>query len=488
MSAPAGVGRSPAQAPKANRAAEKLVSEAVTLLHAAARAVRLYPADNAAVRKVLADLGTVCARVEEVDRQFELKRAGDFLFINDTRLRLGFDNITAVTAVNTLLREAAVGTLALKARPTHQGWVALLGALAHASGVPEAERLAHVAARLAEAGGDAFVVGPANEALDEVETDVDDRERSRQTYVRTISVTRDIFQSARVGGTVGVRRARRVLRGVVDLVLQDEASILGLTTLRDFDEYTFVHSVNVCILSVALGRRLGLSKPQLLELGLAALMHDVGKARIPLDILNKPGRLTEAELARVREHAWQGVLVLFEMPFGAIRPWRAMTVAFEHHMHTDLTGYPLVRRRRELSLFSRIVSVTDAFDAATSKRVYQDVPWSPADVLRGMCETTRHGLDPVIVKVFALMVGQYPVGTVVAMDTGEVGVVCQANPDPALSARPQVRLVVRADGTRVELEEVADLSAVAPDGRFVRSIVRTEDPDRHGIVPSDYTS
>jgi HD-GYP domain-containing protein (c-di-GMP phosphodiesterase class II) len=489
MSTVAGGGRGPGPAPKSNRLAEKRVSEVAVLLHGAARAVRLYPAENAAVRKVLAELGGACDRVEEADKQFEVKRAGDYLFINDTRLRLGFDNLTAVNAVIALMRDHAVGTIGLRARPSHRDWVVLLGALGQSAGnVPEPDRLARVVGRLDEAGVLAFALGPTNEGLDEVETEVDGKERSRQTYMRTVTVTRDIFQSARVGGTVGVRRARRVLRGVVDQVLKDEASILGLTTLRDFDEYTFVHSVNVCILSVALGRRLGLSKPQLLELGLAALMHDVGKARIPLDVLNKPGALTEEEFALVREHTWRGVLALFGMPFGAIRPWRAMIVAFEHHLRMDGAGYPRTRRARNLSLFSRIVAVVDGFDAATSKRVYQNIPWSPADVLRGMRDTMRHGLDPVIVKAFISMIGVYPLGTVVVLDTGEVGVVVGVPTDPSAFERPVLRLVVAADGSRIVDDTPVDLALPPDDGRAPRTIIRTEDPERYGIVVTDYTA
>ncbi len=481
--------RAPVARSTAERAAEKLASEVVILLHGAARAVRLYPAENAAVRKVVTELAQKCERVLAGERVFDLKRAGDYLFINETRLRLGFDNFTAVNAVIGLMRDAAVGTLSLRATPTYSDWVALLGMLNRpAAALKEPERLAAMAAQLQQAAVTVFGLGPTNEGLEEVEGEVDGRERSRQTYMRTLNVTRDVFKSARVGGTVGVRTARKALRGVVDQILKDEASILGLTTLRDFDEYTFVHSVNVCILSVALGRRLGLSKVQLLDLGLAAMMHDVGKARVPIEILNKRGSLTPEEFDEVRQHTWKGVLALFAMPFGSTRPWRAMTVAFEHHLRVDLAGYPRLRRARQLSLYSKIVAVADGFDAATSKRVYQDVPWSPADVLRGMRDSARHGLDQVIVKAFINMIGLYPLGTVVVMDTGEVGVVVGIPSDPAQSARPVVRIVLAADGTRLAGELTVDLAAPFDGERPPRTIIRTEDPERYDIVVTEYTT
>lgn len=472
--------------PRTDRVADHRVSEVVVLLRAAVRAVQLYPADNAAVLSAVAELGAACKRIEDADRLFELRSAGDHLFVNDRRLRLGGDTLAAAGTVLVLLREAGVGTIALQARPSPGEWVRFLAALADPPAGAEADRLTRLRARLHEAGVQAFVLGPPNSEEDDA-PDADDRERSRQRYLRTVTVTRSIFRAARLGRAVGVRQSRRVLRGLVDEILQNEASMLGLTALRDFDEYTFVHSVNVSILAVALGRRLGLPKPQLLELGLAALLHDVGKSQVPLDVLNKPGRLTEEEFALVREHTWRGALALVRTPTGSAKPWRAMAVAFEHHLRVDLAGYPRTRRARDLSLFTRIVAVADGFDAATSKRVYQDVPWSPADVLRGMQDASRHGLDPVLVKVFAQMMGTYPVGTVVVLDSGEVGVVMAANPAPEFCARPKVRLVLDPSGRRVDGVVVLDLSDRHAGAGFLRSVVRCDAPERFGIVVSDYT-
>jgi HD-GYP domain-containing protein (c-di-GMP phosphodiesterase class II) len=127
--------------------------------------------------------------------------------------------------------------------------------------------------------------------------------------------------SARLGRGPGLKRVKRAVQGIVDAILLDSSSMIGLTTLREFDEYTFVHSVNVCILSVALGRRLGLSKPQLLDLGLAALLHDIGKSKLPLELLNKRGALDDAG-GRCCRPTLRGVLTLFSLPTGAGRPWR----------------------------------------------------------------------------------------------------------------------------------------------------------------------
>ncbi len=403
---------------QADAGAQKHARAFVVALNSAIRAVRLYPVENAAVQKAIAELGNSAERVREVEGHCALRRVGDFLFVNETRLRLTFDNYAAVASLLGMFREAGIGGLGLYDKPLPRAWVVLLSFLQSPPlEYPEDDRLAHLIARLETAQVTDFELYPASDEPAEGVQDVDAKERARQTYVRSLDVTREVISSARLGRSPGLKRVKRAVQGIVDAILTDSASMIGLTTLRDFDEYTFVHSVNVCILSVSLGRRLGLSKIQLLDLGLAALLHDIGKSRVPLELLNKRGELEAEERLTLQTHTWQGVLALFELPNGGVRPWRSMTAAYEHHMRTDLSGYPKVARARKLSLYSKIISVADGFDAATTTRVYQDSPWTPADVLRGMRDNPRLGLDPVVVKAFINLTGIYPVGTVVVLDT-----------------------------------------------------------------------
>lgn len=458
----------------------------VVALHGALRAVRLYPIENVAVQKALDELDQQVARIVSEDGECDVRRTGDFVFVNDTRIRLGLDNYAAVVYVLGMMREAGIGTLRVRGRPPARAWVVLLAFLqAPPLEYPEEERLGQLEARLVAAGVREFEFdGP----IDDVDTDdeLDARERARQTYVRSLDVTREVMTQARLGRSPSLRRVKRAVQSVVDAILTDPASMLGLTTLREFDEYTFVHSVNVCILSVALGRRLGLTKLQLLELGVAALLHDIGKSRVPTEVLNKRGSLDDAERDLVREHPWQGLLALFTLPVGSGRPWRAMTGAFEHHLRTDCSGYPALVRPRRLSLISRIIAVADGFDAATTARVYQDTPWSPSDVLLGMRDNPRLGFDPVIVKAFINLTGIYPVGTLVVFDTFEMGVVHSANPVEDELSRPIVRLLMDAGGNRLADAPLVDLLTRNEGGHFVRTIIRTENPDRWGIRVADY--
>lgn len=459
----------------------------IVALNSAIRAVRLYPIENMAVQKAITELGGAAERVREAEGACSLRRIGDYLFVNDTRLRLSFDNYAAVASLLGLFTEAGIGGINLLETPQSRAWVVLLSFLQSPPvDLPVEDRLEQLAARLEQANIDDFDLLGVVEEGERIESDVDAKERARQTYVRSLDVTREVITSSRIGRNPGLKRVKRAVQGIVDAILNDSASLIGLTTLREFDDYTFVHSVNVCILSVALGRRLGLVKTQLLDLGLAALMHDIGKSRVPKEILNKRGPIDEQEREILRSHTWLGVLALFNMPTGGVRPWRAMTGAYEHHMRTDLSGYPQVVRSRKLSLFSKIIAVADGFDAATTTRVYQEASWSPADVLRGMRDNPRLGFDPVVVKAFINLTGIYPVGTLVVLDTFEMAVVMAANPDVSALSRPLVRILMDDRGNRIEDPALVDLTVRREDGQYTRTIIRTEDPQRHDINIGDY--
>lgn len=467
--------------------AQKAARAFVVAMNSAVRAIRLYPVENAAVQKAIAEVSACSERVREADGTCAVRRVGDFLFVNDTRLRLTFDNYAAVASLLGMFREAGIGGVGLFDAPQARAWVVLLSFLQSPPlEYPEEERLAQFASRLESANVHDFELFPASDEADEVEEDLDAKEKARQTYVRSLDVTREVITSARLGRSPGLKRVKRAVQGIVDSILTDSASMIGLTTLRDFDEYTFVHSVNVCILSVALGRRLGLTKIQLLDLGLSALLHDIGKSRVPLELLNKRGQLDAQERMILQTHTWQGVLALFALPTGGVRPWRSMTAAYEHHMRTDLSGYPKAARPRKLSLYSKIIAVADGFDAATTTRVYQDAPWTPADVLRGMRDNPRLGLDPVVVKAFINLTGIYPVGTVVVLDTFELAIVMAANPDATALSRPLIRILMDDRGNLTNDPTLVDLTVRTPTGQFARTIIRTEDPQRYGINIGDY--
>lgn len=459
----------------------------IIALYSASRALKLYPLENAAVQNALKELTNLAGELLQHERELELRVSGEFIFINSTRLRLDLDNYASFSRILTMFRDAGVGVCRVEDGATGREWTTLLTVLAGAPAVEDpATRYAHVTGKLEAAGVKTFALaGPTDTDDDEFREKA--KEAAKRTYAQSVSVTKEVINSVRMGRSPNIKKIKRAVQGIVDQILNEETSLIGLTTIRDYDEYTFTHSVNVCIFSIALGRKIGLTKLQLYDLGVAALLHDIGKSRVPLEILNKPDGLSDEEWRMMSAHPWLGVLALFQMRGQAELPYRAMVVAHEHHMKTDLTGYPKHLRERKMSIYSKIVAVADGFDAATSRRVYQTEPLTPVAVLAEMRNNPRRGMDPVIVKAFVSLVGHYPVGTLVVLDTFELAVVHAVNPVPEAISRPLVRIISDERGNLLHPGHLADLNQQEPGtGRFVRTIIKLADPDRYGIRVSDY--
>ncbi len=450
----------------------------------ALRSLQLYPLENQTVVTALAELEVATTELLQVEEQITIRFVGDFFFVNDLRLRIDLQSYATYGMVGRTLARHGIGELEVFRGVTVPEWTALL-ALVNA----EPDREDPFGGFLERLGRTAVLhlsVGPDRESEPDLRDD-EARRMARRAYAQTVAVAREVMGGLRMGKGVSLRPVKRAVQSIVDQVLTNETSIVGLTTLRDYDEYTFTHSVNVCIFSVALGKKLGLDKYQLYELGLGALLHDVGKVRMPLELINKSGPLTAEEFEVLKEHPSEGLLSMFDMRGLAELPLRAMLMAYEHHMKIDQTGYPLSARPRDPSLFGRIVAVADGFDAATTQRSYQAQPWTPDRVLREMRDNPSRGFDPLLVKAFISMTGIYPVGSAVILDTFELAVVTARNPRPDAMHQPIVQVIYDSMGVRMEPPRTLDLSETDPaTGRPLRSIIKTTDPERYGIHVGDY--
>jgi HD-GYP domain-containing protein (c-di-GMP phosphodiesterase class II) len=207
---------------------------------------------------------------------------------------------------------------------------------------------------------------------------------------------------------------------------------------------------------------------------------------VPSEVLNKVEGLTDDEWKQIAAHPWMGVLSMFQLRGTQDLHYRAMIVAYEHHMKIDLTGYPRPVRDRRMSVFSKIVAVADGFDAATSRRSYQTTPMNPADVMKEMRDNSRRGMDPVLVKAFVNLTGIYPVGTLVVLDTFELGLVHASNPIAEMLSRPIIRIVSDDKGNVLFPGYLVDLADRGQDGAFKRTIIKTDQPERYGIRVGDY--
>lgn len=457
----------------------------IVAIHAATRVMKLYPPEHQAVQKSLDELALAAVDSRGVDAELEVRVHGEFIFVNGTRLRLDLSNYASFGRVLELFRAAGVGVLRVLREATSREWFSLLTLVTTVGANSDADP-DELARRLQAAGVDVFETSADAEAEEDVEEREAAKAAARRTYAQSVALTKDVINSVRMGRVPSARKIKRAVQTIVDQVLTEEASLIGLTTLREYDEYTYTHSVNVCIFAVALGKRIGMTKLQLYELGVGALMHDIGKSRVPTDLLQKTTPLDEDDWRRITAHPWLGVLTLFQLRGQQELPYRAMLVAHEHHMRRDFSGYPRVIRPRQIAMTSKIVAVADAYDAATSRRSYQTKPYPPSAVLQEMRDNPRRGLDPVVVKAFITLLGIYPSGTLVVLDTFELAVVLAANPNPDMLSRPRVVIVSDGRGNLLQPPIESDLAATGPDGQFARTIIKTADPERYGIRVSDY--
>lgn len=474
-------------APGADSFVRRTGKSFIIALHGALRAIELYPVENAAVQRAVAELVNAADSLIARDHDVTLRVSGQVMFVNDVRLRLELDSYRAFNQVLAVLRASGVGRLSAGAEARVREWLTLLLQLRRGGEARAETRFGELNERLQLAGLRCFKLGPTVDDPADLGQIVEAKEASKRLYARSVAVARDVLQSVRVGRPPSLRRMKRAVQGIVDQILSDETPLMGLTTLRDFDEYTFTHSVNVGIFSVAIGKRLGLSKVQLYDLGLAAVLHDLGKTRLSLELIGKRSGLTADEWTLIQAHPWLGVLAMFELQHGASElPLRAMRVSFEHHRKMDGSGYPRVVRAREQGLFSRIVAVADGFDAATSQRSYQETPRVPSEVLRGMIENRERGMDPVVVKALVNTLGIYPIGTLVVLDSLELAIVHAPPTGPEVLSRPVVRVVSDALGNPLFPGYLLDLAGRDSGGNPTRSIINTADPARYGIRISDY--
>ena len=276
--------------------------------------------------------------------------------------------------------------------------------------------------------------------------------RADKMYGEAVGYARKFMDAVRRGKSFDFNDAVPIVSGFIDSVFRNESAAAAISKLKTFDKYTYTHCVNVSILAVILGKRLGYCQKDLELIGLAGLFHDVGKAVIPERILNKPGRLGEKEMNIMRTHPLRGFEILKKQ---ANIPAEVLRAALEHHEKFDGSGYPRGLKGDEISLFSRLLTVVDVYDALTSKRVYKD-PLPPGQVLAMMYQWRVTDFHPNIVEEFIKSLGVYPVGSFVRLSSGNHAVVVDHNETDPLN--PLVREVYDGAMRQIPARET-DLSA-----------------------------
>ncbi len=305
-------------------------------------------------------------------------------------------------------------------------------------------------------------------------TAAEERVRAKQVISASRKAVTSMFNDARMGKAIKAEAAMQFVDDIADSVSRNEGALISLVRLKTKDDYTYMHSVAVCALMVALGKELGMSESDVKQAGLAGLLHDIGKAAVPIVVLNKPGALTDDEFSMVKLHPERGHELLIQ---ANITDPVTLDVCLHHHEKVNGTGYPHRLQGDAISLFARMGAVCDVYDAITSNRPYKE-GWEPGVSLQRMAQWAGH-FDDVVFKAFVKSVGIYPIGSMVKLKSGRLAVVIDQSPKSLLTPIVKVFFSTKSK-TRLPVE-ILDLSK----GSANDAIVGHDDPTFWGVHDVD---
>lgn len=285
--------------------------------------------------------------------------------------------------------------------------------------------------------------------------------RATRLHGEANRIVQGMLRDIRMGRQIEIDTVEPLVEKMVDSIFRNSDALLPLGRLKQHDSYTFQHSVSVCALMIAFARSMGLERSVIREIGVGALLHDVGKAQVPDEILNKPAKLTDAEFARMKSHVVMGLIVL-QHTKGL--PQSAQEVAAQHHERYDGSGYPNGLKGDRISLPGRMAAIVDVYDAISSDRVYHKGMPAPA-AMGKLLEWSEYHFDPDLVRAFIKSVGIYPSGSLVRLESGRLAVVKEQN--SARLLQPVVRVIYHAVHGRYLKPEEIDLSWAGCQDRIV---------------------
>ena len=342
--------------------------------------------------------GRVLRELEELtgrEGEISLRLADDSFFIEEVRVKATLSDIDNFSALIKDLEKGKIGVLTFRMPLRPEDLIFLAYRIKEGGEASEIQAaLESKLMKSVSVGGPVFV---------RKEEDVDSRDirkASRRAYTKTAAAFKDINESMKTGRRLNIKKAKRAIQSIVDCLMKDESYVLGLTAVRNMEDYYYNHSTNVAVFAMSLGLRFGLSKYYLGRLGIAALFHDIGKIEVPQTILNKKSEFTPRELELIERHPIDGVRHI-------LATWRlndisvvSMLAAFEHHQNLDFSGYPKISGWRKLNVFSRIIKIADDYDSLVSGRVYGRTSFTPTAALARMEEKRGVWYDSVLFRAF----------------------------------------------------------------------------------------
>ena len=442
----------------------------VRRLAAAIRGATLYSPNHPLVQRGVDALVGLCGTLIQKSDSIVIGFIGDEVVVNAERLP---KSAAALVGFARDMREREIEKITIQRGVTREELRAFIFEL------PDKRATLPLAARLQQKGVNRIVIGRLS-----VEKDEEDQGTgivaARKIYGSAVETAEQLWQAAKSGEKPDPNAAKKIIDSLAKLVGGDRTSLMALTALKKYDNYTFTHMVNVSVLAMAQARSLNMDGTLLREFGFAALMHDIGKVQTPQEVLNNPGKLSKEEFDIMQRHVVDGAHILRRTPE---MPALAPIVAFEHHLRQDLSGYPAKIGHRKLNLCTQIVSIADVYDALRSNRVYRE--GMASDRIKSiMAKKDDPAFNQRLLRRFINLIGMFPIGSLVRLNTEEIGVVTHEHPtDPF---RPQVKIVRDRDGG--EIEEPLLVNTWEPDGRgdFTWAVVEAVDPETANIDPLKY--
>lgn len=447
-------------------------------LSALIRTGRTYDVMNQAFQKQLADCVAVFQRILAEEDEIALVAVADYFYLNGVRIKAQASLLAVYHALMAEFESRSLGGMRVLQGVTPAEFErffqlflaaddpAMAGNLVEAVATASIEHIVPIAALELK---DEEVSASLQE---QEQTPAAERGRAKKMFWRAVLGTKKIVVRTMQTGRPDLRHAKRLVQPIVDGIMRHEYSIVGLTALKDHDEYTYAHCVNVSILSVSMGQALGLPRQALADLGVAGLMHDIGKIAVPGEVLRKPAALSAEEWITIRRHPIEGVKTMMRMPGLTALMVDTMRVCLEHHMNFDRTGYPDVEREWGQATMSRIVAVADCFDAMTAHRVYHKRPRTAFEGLQYLFGPSRVAFDPAVLWALARTTGLYPPGSVLLTEEGWM--VLAISPNPNDLRRPHCRVLVRPDGT-APAEDAPEFWDPMPAEQRVVRVLRPEE-------------
>ena len=437
------------------------IKKFVQVLTAAVKGLRLYAVDHPATTKQVETLQDGLFTMLQHKKMIKMGLLEGTLFVEDHLIMQEFQAATELVEMLESRELAGFEFMAgLSANEIHS--------LLH---------LLHSGSNKGQDFADALVSQGVKKirAIAAAEDDEDEAQQPRKVYHKALKVVDQIFQDVRMGEIPSSEDAIKVVKDMAHLTMTEPHAMLALSMLKDYDNYTFTHSVNVSVLALAIGRACQLTEEQLKTLGLGGLLHDLGKLRVDVNIITKPGRLTDSEFDEIKEHPGYGAEIIKEME-GVTD--EVMQIVHGHHLRYDRTGYPSNVPGEVISPLVEMTAIADAYDAMTTLRSYQR-PFTPRKAIARLKDVRGSSLHPDYVTHFIESLGPYPVGSLVRLDSNEIGLVTKVEPKD--TSLVDIKIIYDSAGTMLDDPYTIHLRPDQP-----RKIIAEVDPQTKGIDVTNF--